>query len=1036
MSDIYYQPRRTQYKSQYVPMPLDFMQKSLQAKQAKWDTTQLALDELSDKEFNALQGEDKKKAKAVQQKIQDFVDESTSKDLGSSEYAREFKNFQRQIKQDKDLKAVQSAYAQQQELEKMKEDWIAEGKTLESMPEVWYEADRRLKEYTQGKGYKGNVRLLDIGDIRPGVDIMANTQKWFDKLAKDTNTTLNGNEWGITLDKVTGSAKNLFNSWLASPEGQQYLRRYDAQQRQWSGSINKMSDKPEVTLDINGNAIKDENGDPIMRSEYQKYQLAKRQDAYDFLRNIGAQRIGVKPSNSSLTSNQNKTFTDNTQGTNIRLDSSTAIPEKANDITNQNNALININERIDILKDISERTDLEDEELVNLENAKEDLKITQDANVARTLQTVPVFAVEQNIVADVNEYNEIKNTAKNTLNDGKYSAEITEDLNSNLTEEEFNDLKDVLEQDLESIPTQELREHAKALIAEEFPDGFTNSIKGVTNLRNKLTDISEAFPYLFPQNEILDYTEDILLRKSISEEMIKKQNDGKNLVIQKDNKMTAFLERDNSTWTYQENSFNKGYETTGSENKQGDPSIWQTNPHLIKMREKGIDGIEALRKAQETMNNKLLELENYEGSEVAYVGFPSYDGSVKRYDNSGNEIKTTKAELDKGINTFKIATNAVNEILDLAGNLSQDEFEEKINEYHTVAQDVRLDKKVDKKKRVDGKLSDAYKDAFNKTVLQSTTSPGETLYEGETKFLNTVFPPNSILTQATVKDGDGNDVNNEYLKSSIFGEEVPDNAQISVKKTNWNNRYLNRDKNGNFRYTGTFDLEATWLDEDNKPQSMKRTTDNSFVISTAGTIDPNNIKQKLVSLKTNENKNINNQFNQEWNNSQTDLQKVNAINKKVNQENENILEVSMLTDPSFYRKMSNIEKSFNVDAYYKTNKKGKLMPFTIPTININRVVPGTNGQNTIAKDTFKINKLTEGKEEGMFQINFTTEEGERKTVSKGPFKSYKHALNVIYNYKMLSQESDASAQLNKTSGFVPEEVFTEVSEEVDTDYQQ
>lgn len=1029
MADLYYQPRATQYQSQYVPMPLDFMQKALESKQAKWDATQLAMDQLSDKEFNALQGEDTKKAQAVKQKIQDFVDASVGRDIGSSEFAREFTTLEREIKNDKDLASVQAAYDKQQELLAMKKKWIMDGKTLESMPEVFYEADRRLKEYIQGKGYKGDVRLYGIEDIRPGVDIQKTTSAWFDGVAKESYT--NPTSWGRSAQRMNTEARNLFDAWLSDPSGQQYLRRLDAQNQQWTGSIADMSRVKDETLtyyDPQTDTMKtrvDSQGNPILVSEYDKYQMNKEQKAYDFFRSVAAQKAGVKLEDAK--DNQDRDATGQTYsasgGTNFHSSSSEAPVEQVHDQTKMLKDHIAIGDRIKELEAMPNRTTLQDEDLENLKIRKDELYHQNKNAIARVNQAKANYAVETNLVESSGEYNEIKNVKNKTLKEGKHKDELNKDLDYVFTPEETKELYRKINEEIDKEPNARTRARLKNLILEYAREGsFTKDMASLFEVQGFLMD--QGFANIPVLGNIMYESEKHLLKATgigafeVGDEM------GTQKVLDKTNQLDAFYERGSNEWTYNENtSYGEGF---GTQVAKGEQSVWRTNMLLQKasgginsMLEKGLPA-----EQENELLKKFRDIVLNDPTTIAALKTESEDQA--RQDDPKRKM----------ISEFE---NVMNDLIDIKGNLTFEELKDKRTEYDDVAKSVRLDRDLEiKMKNDDGKFTDDYKTTFNETVVQSSVQNAETLYEDETKYLDSVFPPNQVLNRMSVRDMNGMPVTEEYLLNDVFRGKVPESATISIEKTNWDSRFLSRDKDGNFRYNGSLDIVATWTDADGESQEIKQESD-AFVFNTAGTVNSDQIKNELIGIKTRSTEAFNQKYDAEIQSATTAQQKISAIEKKISKENENILEISMLTNPSFYRQMSNITKTFDVDGFYKKDADGNIKPTTIPSLNIRRrVKTGEDAQGDsiydIATDTFKIERIEEGKNAGMFNVVFTTVfngEVTEKTLPD-PYRNPNAAMNILYNYQLEVQEYESLLKLNEQKeAFDAEESVIDVADEFD-----
>ena len=147
----------------------------------------------------------------------------------------------------------------------------------------------------------------------------------------------------------------------------------------------------------------------------------------------------------------------------------------------------------------------------------------------------------------------------------------------------------------------------------------------------------------------------------------------------------------------------------------------------------------------------------------------------------------------------------------------------------------------------------------------------------------------------------------------------------------------------------------------------------------------------------------------------------------------------MLEDPSFYRKMSSMAKTFSTDSYFKKGQDGTTIAnWSKPFININRTVEieNDNGEKEYESitDKFIMNEVEDGENEGMLMLKFVTEEDGNKVVAEeGPFESEEGAMNVIYNYKMLVQNKNAAAKLGKTISLDATKMVEEFSEEADYD---
>lgn len=236
----FYNPSRGQYVSQFVPdaLPADLMVKGLAAKQQQYDTMADEILKLGDWEQKALKGYDTQYVKDWQGKVQDFRDSSIGQDLGSAEFARQYKQLLTDIKEDEGLKAVNQSYnLHQQYLERKKELMEGDPNAYDSAFVENYE--RHFAEYTKegGLGYKGTTQLSSPS-ILEGVDTIAEIEKIYDQLKLDGEEDIQllaqniyyKNGWkGVTSDKVSAHTLNVLNQAMDSRVGQQLLARFDAQ---------------------------------------------------------------------------------------------------------------------------------------------------------------------------------------------------------------------------------------------------------------------------------------------------------------------------------------------------------------------------------------------------------------------------------------------------------------------------------------------------------------------------------------------------------------------------------------------------------------------------------------------------------------------------------------------------------------------------------------------------------------------------------------------------------------------------------------
>jgi hypothetical protein len=277
-------------------MPLDFMQKSLQAKQGKWDKQEILLDTLADMDIDALPGPDKKRAQELLKEIETFASESRSKDLGSSEYAREFQKFQRKIKNNKDLKKISSAYNKEAARQALKKEWQKKAKP-HIMADVFGESDRAYRAYIARKNFSDDQSLVDAEDIVPGVKKIKESKEFFEHVSEDqiqdiiTGETIKGK----SREKLTQIGDSLFSDWVNSSPGKQYEMVFDNKNLESFGvvtenQLDNETKKHKVTeTDNQGNTIDvidPETGKVIMETDYEYYTRHKDNWLKDEFRDI------------------------------------------------------------------------------------------------------------------------------------------------------------------------------------------------------------------------------------------------------------------------------------------------------------------------------------------------------------------------------------------------------------------------------------------------------------------------------------------------------------------------------------------------------------------------------------------------------------------------------------------------------------------------------------------------------------------------------------------------------------------------------
>lgn len=236
----FYQGSASRYQSQFVPqqLPVDAMTAALYAKQGTADQMLAAAVKLGEWKQVALGWHDQEYVKGIKNEIQDFVSRAMTEDRTSPEFQRQYLELTNRIKNDENLKLVESAVMRHTEHEANIAKLKAAGQ--EAYAEA-LDADYqyRLNEYTKegGQGFKG----LALGDenIRKGTNIFKDALEFFTPLKESGSEGVKfleegisyKNGWtGISDNKVKEQANRQYNLWVNTDAGNQ-LRLQELQKR-------------------------------------------------------------------------------------------------------------------------------------------------------------------------------------------------------------------------------------------------------------------------------------------------------------------------------------------------------------------------------------------------------------------------------------------------------------------------------------------------------------------------------------------------------------------------------------------------------------------------------------------------------------------------------------------------------------------------------------------------------------------------------------------------------------------------------------
>lgn len=238
----FYQPSFSQYQSQYVPdkLPVDLMVAALGNKQKAEDAARDNTNKLGLWDKPALPGMDTYVRDQYKKGIEQFIDESFGLEQSSPEFQRRYINKVRDIRDNPELKKIESAYNTHQAYLKTIEDYKKDPNTYSYAIELEHEYNQRYANYTKpvesgGMGYKGDVGLGDANILR-GTDINKEGEELFNHIKDSGSESLKFLEAGLAykngwsgVDKTTidNQTARMLDQWVSSPAGRQLGHRFD-----------------------------------------------------------------------------------------------------------------------------------------------------------------------------------------------------------------------------------------------------------------------------------------------------------------------------------------------------------------------------------------------------------------------------------------------------------------------------------------------------------------------------------------------------------------------------------------------------------------------------------------------------------------------------------------------------------------------------------------------------------------------------------------------------------------------------------------
>ena len=221
------------YVSQHTDLPLDTMERVLEARQGEYNATEnLGIAERTRLGgIQAIGGWADGVLAGKEKELDDFTKGYDGKDLGSSEVSTAFKQKISDLSADKDLQNIQQFGAKYKEYQANSE---AMRKSGDYFVENDYQNSRALARYSQNGDSTGFDSVID-----KGVNIQEEAQKYFTALGPDSYETMrsisdgqggsvyyDNKTGGISSGKITGQAGRVFHEFESSQAGKQGVRRF------------------------------------------------------------------------------------------------------------------------------------------------------------------------------------------------------------------------------------------------------------------------------------------------------------------------------------------------------------------------------------------------------------------------------------------------------------------------------------------------------------------------------------------------------------------------------------------------------------------------------------------------------------------------------------------------------------------------------------------------------------------------------------------------------------------------------------------
>jgi hypothetical protein len=233
----FYQPATGKYLSQFVPqqLPTDLLIAPLAAKQEKYNQLMEKIELTKDWDQRAIGWHDKEFVKDIRSGIREKADYFLDKDLSDASVVREYQDWIRSIKENEDIKSIQTTVDKYDSFKGRWEELRKKG-DYTAADELMFAWESELALYSKegGLGFKDPNVILDP-DIMTGFDLRQEREKIFNNLKESGWENISPGEaiwttsgWkGVSGKDINENAFAAIDSYYNSNPGRQEQMLYD-----------------------------------------------------------------------------------------------------------------------------------------------------------------------------------------------------------------------------------------------------------------------------------------------------------------------------------------------------------------------------------------------------------------------------------------------------------------------------------------------------------------------------------------------------------------------------------------------------------------------------------------------------------------------------------------------------------------------------------------------------------------------------------------------------------------------------------------